>query len=85
VDSGESSGESKVSGDGEAVCVPVGVTVEVAVGEEVGVLLGSGGRSVLPGDGDVRSPVAGTPQAERKAASAAAAAPFRKRRRSRSI
>jgi hypothetical protein len=80
-DSKGSRGDSKESPVAEAVGELVGVTEAVAVGEPVGVLLGSGGRSVLPGEGEACSPSPPAPQAERKAASAAAPAPFRNRRR----
>jgi hypothetical protein len=82
---GECSGESKtVAGaavpGGAGVLVAVGVAV--AVGEEVGVELGSAGLVCEPGEGDAGPSTIDWPQADRKAASAVAPAPFRKRRRS---
>ena len=86
VGKGELRGDSKgSSGDWKASGVAVGVSEAVAVGEPVAVLLESGGRSVWAGDGDVDSLSPVAPQAERKAAIAAAPAPFRNRRRSSTI
>jgi len=82
---GESSGESKASGVAEEVADAVGDTEAVAVGEPVGVLLGSGGSPVREGEGEAGSPFIEAPQAERIAVNAAAPAPFRNRRRSRTI
>jgi hypothetical protein len=88
-DSKGSSGDWKASGVAEAVAEAeaeaAGVVEAVAVGEPVGVLLGSGGRSVWAGDGEAGSPSTEVPQAERMAANAAAPAPFRNRRRSSTI
>ena len=88
VGKGESRGDSKgSSGDWKAsgVAEAVGVLEAVAVGEPVGVLLGSEGSSVCAGDGEPGSPSTEVPQAERRAANAAAPAPFRNRRRSSTI
>ena len=81
-DSKGSSGDWKASGVAEAVAEAeaAGVVEAVAVGEPVGVLLGSEGTSVWAGDGETGSPSTEVPQAERKAANAAAPAPFRNRR-----
>ena len=82
-----SSGDWKASGVTEAVAEAeaAGVVEAVAVGEPVGVLLGSVGNSVCAGDGEPGSPSTEVPQAERKAANAAAPAPFRNRRLSSTI
>ena len=82
---GESSGDSNASGVAEGVADAVGDGEAVAVGEPVGVLLGSGGRPVRAGVGEAGSPSTEAPQAESNPANAAAPAPFRNRRRSRSI
>ena len=86
-DSKGSKGDWKASGVAEAVAEAeaAGVVEAVAVGEPVGVLLGSEGTSVWAGDGETGSPSTEVPQAERKAANAAAPAPFRNRRRSSTI
>ena len=84
-DSKGSKGDWKASGVAEAVAEAVGVVEAVAVGDPVGVLLGSEGSSVWAGDGEVGSPSTEAPQAERNAAIAAAPAPFRNRRRSSTI
>ena len=80
-----SSGDWKASGVTEAVAEAAGVVEAVAVGEPVGVLLGSVGNSVCAGDGEPGSPSPEVPQAERTAANAAAPAPFRNRRLSSTI
>ena len=96
VGKGESRGDSKgsscdwkASGVAEAVAEAeaeaAGVVEAVAVGEPVGVLLGSEGSSVWAGDGEAGSPSTEVPQAESKAANAAAPAPFRNRRLSSTI
>ena len=86
VGKGECSGESKGSPGGDRKAsgrpVAVGVTVEVDVGEEVDVALGRLGEVLRPVVGEAGTRSVDAPQADRKAASAAAPAPFRNRRRS---
>jgi hypothetical protein len=79
--SGEVKGESKAAA-GVAVGGLDAVGTWLAVGDAVGVAVSGAGLVSAPGDGDAGAPVIFWPQADRKAASAVAPAPFRKRRRS---